>query len=276
MKLSFAPGRAWCIAGETAVAVLDPDAPVADIDRAHDIVAHGGGASELAAAIGQSALAVVSTTHGVNTLLRYRGVPAVVDGEPLNSSGTGNGGAPAPELIPGSLLELGNTGSLAAAALPFLGGVTRVASLRVTFEVDATPGVVARAAEVGAPETDELSVFTSIPGDGHPALVLQSGERIPLDRGVLVGRRPESDRVDGGRPPRLVTVGGLSMVISRTHLRVESTQGGVMATDLGSTNGTTVSRPGTLTQRLRADVPTRLHAGDILGLGDGVAIALSD
>ncbi|HIY66585.1 MAG TPA: hypothetical protein H9830_09950, partial [Candidatus Agrococcus pullicola] len=126
MKFSFAPGRAWCIAQETAVAVLDPDAQISEVERAHDIVVNGGGASELAAAIGPTALSLVSTAPEVNTLLRYRGVPAAVDGEPLKPAGTGYGDAPSPELIEGSVLELGNTCSLLTAALPFAGGVTRV------------------------------------------------------------------------------------------------------------------------------------------------------
>lgn len=103
-------------------------------------------------------------------------------------------------------------------------------------------------------------------------LVLPSGDRVPLGRGVVLGRRPRSRRVEDGRVPRLVTVDSPSEDISRSHLEVRCEDWNVLAIDLESTNGTVLLRDGAAPMRLRADAPQLLAFGDRLDLGDGVVV----
>lgn len=103
-------------------------------------------------------------------------------------------------------------------------------------------------------------------------LVLPDGERVPLGRGVVLGRRPSSRRVEQGRVPRLVTVHSPSEDISRSHLEVRCEDWNVLAIDLDSTNGTVLLRDGAAPMRLRADAPQLVAFGDRLDLGDGVVV----
>ncbi|SDH36644.1 FHA domain-containing protein [Agrococcus jejuensis] len=103
-------------------------------------------------------------------------------------------------------------------------------------------------------------------------LVLPNGERVPLGRGVVLGRRPRSRRIEDGRVPRLVTVHSPSEDISRSHLEVRCEDWNVLAIDLESTNGTVLLREGAAPMRLRADAPQLVAFGDRLDLGDGVIV----
>ncbi|WP_175414203.1 FHA domain-containing protein [Agrococcus sp. SGAir0287] len=103
-------------------------------------------------------------------------------------------------------------------------------------------------------------------------LVLPDGGRVPLGRGVVLGRRPRSRRVEDGRVPRLVTVHSPSEDISRSHLEVRCEDWNVLAIDLESTNGTVLLRDGAAPMRLRPDVPQLVAFGDRLDLGDGVVV----
>lgn len=104
--------------------------------------------------------------------------------------------------------------------------------------------------------------------------VLPSGERIPLGRGVVLGRRPRSRRVEDGRVPRLVTVDSPSEDISRSHLELRVDDWNLVAVDLSSTNGTLLLREGAAPQRLRPEAPTILQLGDRLDLGDDVVLRI--
>lgn len=105
-------------------------------------------------------------------------------------------------------------------------------------------------------------------------VVLPSGERVPLGRGVVLGRRPRSRRVEDGRVPRLVTVESPSEDISRSHLELRVDDWNLVAVDLSSTNGTLLLREGSAPQRLRPEAATILQLGDRLDLGDGVVVAI--
>src|SRR5690606_827427 len=104
--------------------------------------------------------------------------------------------------------------------------------------------------------------------------VLPSGERVPLGRGVVLGRRPRSRRVEDGRVPRLVTVESPSEDISRSHLELRVDDWNLVAVDPSSTNGTLLLREGSAPQRLRPEAATILQLGDRLDLGDGVVVAI--
>lgn len=104
--------------------------------------------------------------------------------------------------------------------------------------------------------------------------VLPSGERIPLGRGVVIGRRPRSRRVENGRVPRLVTVDSPGEDVSRSHVELRVEDWNLVAVDLSSTNGTLLLREGAAPQRLRPEASTILQLGDRLDLGDAQVVAI--
>ena len=69
------------------------------------------------------------------------------------------------------------------------------------------------------------------------------GSTAEVDRAVLIGRAPSAQR-SSARAPRLMTVPSPGHDISRTHLEVAPEGWSVAVTDLHSTNGTILVRPG--------------------------------
>lgn len=139
------------------------------------------------------------------------------------------------------------------------------------------------AGHVNAPGTDACATCGAAVDTGSAAqrrrpeiavAVLPSGERIPLGRGVVLGRRPRSRRAEDGRVPRLVTVESPSEDISRSHVELRVEDWNLVAEDLSSTNGTLLLREGSAPQRLRPESATLLQLGDRLDLGDGVVVAI--
>lgn len=123
-----------------------------------------------------------------------------------------------------------------------------------------------------------LSAATSQAGFRAPALnapatlVVSTGQRVALDRGAVVGRRPQLARVQGGSVPHLVTVPSPSQDISRSHVELRVVGQDLLAVDLNTTNGTRLLRPGLDPVRLQPGDPTILMDGDRLDLGDGVEL----
>jgi hypothetical protein len=111
-------------------------------------------------------------------------------------------------------------------------------------------------------------------------LVLSSGEKVEVDRAVLVGRAPEARRIAASEQPRLVTVPSPQQEISSTHLEVRpgsgADHGSAVVTDLGSTNGTVLVQPGLAPEDLQPGVPVQLLPGAILDLGDGITIQVTN
>ena len=98
-------------------------------------------------------------------------------------------------------------------------------------------------------------------------LHLPDGERVPLDRGVVLGRQPEA--VPGGAPwPHLVRLPHDATFVSRSHLSVVLDGWLVIATDLGSRGGTTLRVPGRAPQRIRGHEQYVWEPGQVLDLAD--------
>jgi hypothetical protein len=98
-------------------------------------------------------------------------------------------------------------------------------------------------------------------------LSLPTGEVVPLDRGVVLGRRPRA--VPGGEPyPHLVHLPSESTYLSRMHLQIELDGWLVLARDLGSQGGTRLHVPGREPERLRAHEAYVLEHGHMLDLAD--------
>ena len=96
-------------------------------------------------------------------------------------------------------------------------------------------------------------------------IALPSGEVVPLDRGVVLGRKPAA--VPGGEPyPHLVHLPADSTYLSRVHLQIELDGWLVMARDLGTQGGTRMHVPGREPERIRAHEAYALEPGHALDL----------
>ncbi|MCC2336629.1 FHA domain-containing protein [Cellulomonas wangsupingiae] len=105
-------------------------------------------------------------------------------------------------------------------------------------------------------------------------LVLSTGLVVALDRAVLLGRAPQVARVTNRELPRLVTVPSPNQDISRTHAEVRVEGEHVVVTDLDSTNGVHVSRPGEGVRRLHPGEPSVVGTDEVVDLGDGVTFTV--
>ena len=106
------------------------------------------------------------------------------------------------------------------------------------------------------------------------SLVLSTGQTIALDRSVVIGRRPQVDRVSGIALPHLVTVPSPQQDISRSHVAIRPTPAGCVAVDLGSTNGSVIRRASGETVDLRGGASIDVQPGDVIDLGDGITAQL--
>jgi len=105
-------------------------------------------------------------------------------------------------------------------------------------------------------------------------MVLSTGLVVALDRAVLLGRAPQVARVTNRELPRLVTVPSPNQDISRTHAEVRVEGEHVVVTDLDSTNGVHVSRPGEGVRRLHPGEPSVVGTDEVVDLGDGVTFTV--
>ena len=95
------------------------------------------------------------------------------------------------------------------------------------------------------------------------------GQRIALDRPVIIGRRPAAPRIPFPSPPRLVTVVSPTSEVSSTHLELRQLGASVIATDLRSTNGSVVVIPGAMPRQLRQGESVVVTPGTLIDIGDG-------
>ena len=103
-------------------------------------------------------------------------------------------------------------------------------------------------------------------------LITAGGARIEVTDTVLIGRAPSAQPGDGN--PILLPVPSPNSDISRTHLKVAVRDWDIVATDLHSTNGTMLVRPGQAPVRMMAGTPVTVEPGTILDLGDGGVITV--
>lgn len=111
----------------------------------------------------------------------------------------------------------------------------------------------------------------TVPRPALGRLGLSTGDEVSLDRGVLMGRGPTEGRLVGGERPHRVKLPSPGNDISRNHLEVRLDGWHVLVTDLHSTNGTLVTRPGRPPERLRPDQPTMIEPGTVVTLADEVS-----
>ncbi len=105
-------------------------------------------------------------------------------------------------------------------------------------------------------------------------LVTAGGATADLVDTVLIGRSPSPQQ--GDTTPILLPVPSPNSDISRTHVRVSAKDWDVLVTDLHSTNGTIVIRPGEQPARMTPGSPTPVPIGTVIDLGDGATVTLTD
>jgi hypothetical protein len=103
-------------------------------------------------------------------------------------------------------------------------------------------------------------------------LITAGGARVEVTDTVLIGRAPSAQAGDGN--PILLPIPSPNSDISRTHLRVAVKDWDIIATDLHSTNGTMLVRPGQAPVRMMPGTPVTVDPGTILDLGDGGVITV--
>jgi uncharacterized RDD family membrane protein YckC len=97
-------------------------------------------------------------------------------------------------------------------------------------------------------------------------LTFDTGERVPVDGLVLVGRRPEGR--GGETVRRLVALPSQDMSVSKTHAQVGvAGDGALVVMDRGSTNGSVLTRQG-VSRPLSGGKPATLLEGDVVRFGD--------
>ena len=120
------------------------------------------------------------------------------------------------------------------------------------------PGMVAEPVATDAPQTPP--VYRMRVGNGDP---------IPLNAPAYIGRKPSAPRISSGARPLLVAVPSPKREVSSTHVEVRQHGASVIVTDLGSTNGTVVSTPGSAPLRLRQGESVVVIPGTVVDIGDG-------
>jgi hypothetical protein len=93
-----------------------------------------------------------------------------------------------------------------------------------------------------------------------------SGHSLPLERDYLLGRNPDIPADWVGPLPTLVRVPDPERDVSVQHAAVRLDHWHVTVTDLGSTNGTEMIRPGQLPEWLRPHEPVVIEPGTVIVL----------
>jgi hypothetical protein len=101
-------------------------------------------------------------------------------------------------------------------------------------------------------------------------LVASDGQRVAIAATVVLGRAPQPLP---GTDCQLLRLPSPDRGISRSHVVVAVVDGRVRAKDLGSNNGTTLSR-GNARVALAVDSWTELTSGDVLDLGESTTVRL--
>jgi hypothetical protein len=100
-------------------------------------------------------------------------------------------------------------------------------------------------------------------------LRMADGVIVNLDLTVYLGRKPSVPRIASDRRVRLVAVPSRQKEVSATHLEVRLTGDAVVATDMRSTNGSTVTVPGSKPRTLLRGESAVVTPGTVIDLGDG-------
>jgi len=101
-----------------------------------------------------------------------------------------------------------------------------------------------------------------------------NGRTVLLDVAAYVGRAPGSPRIQNGVLPKLIRVPSPRGEVSATHLEIRQLASTIIVTDLRSTNGSTVSVPGSGPRALRQGEAMVVTPGTLVDIGDGNVIEI--
>jgi hypothetical protein len=101
-------------------------------------------------------------------------------------------------------------------------------------------------------------------------LVLSTGEKVNLDRDVVLGRAPQTAQQDAATKPHQVKLADPG--ISRSHVLISVNGWDVMARDLRSSNGTELVLPGGEPQKLRPEEDYLVEPGSNIVLAEEVTL----
>ena len=102
------------------------------------------------------------------------------------------------------------------------------------------------------------------PNGAHTGLLLDTGQSIPVDRTIVLGRAPSP--VSPGDVP--IPVDDQTRSLSRTHVRISPTASGISIVDMNSANGTRARTPNGRTHTLVPGQPLELPLNSQLLLGE--------
>ena len=123
--------------------------------------------------------------------------------------------------------------------------------------------------QCGAPVAPQEPLRVPRPPLGR--LLLADGQEVLLDRGAVLGRRPEP--VPGGEMwPHLVELPPDNTSLSRSHLLVQLEGWRILARDLGSLGGSVIRAPGAPPMRMRPHESYLLEPGSVVDLSDGFPV----
>lgn len=133
--------------------------------------------------------------------------------------------------------------------------------------------------DIAPPIEDETVIREAplVPNDPKTLLYgfrINGGQAYPLDAVHYFGRNPRQPRIPLPDPSRLVPVVSASKSVSATHLEIKQIGDSIVATDLKSTNGTSVIAPQSHWQRLRAGESVVVVPGTFIDIGDGNVIEI--
>lgn len=118
------------------------------------------------------------------------------------------------------------------------------------------------------------SSSVTVPRPDLGRIILSTGEEVPLDQDIIIGRRPRSTPTAGRAPARLAIVPSPGKKISRSHCELRIDDWDVRLHDLGSQNGTLLMRPGQAPVRLDGSVAILLTPGDVVELGENISFRM--
>lgn len=127
--------------------------------------------------------------------------------------------------------------------------------------VAAPPQGAPRSAPRPASATHAAGPSTNGP---HTGLLLDTGQSIPVDRTIVLGRAPSP--VSPGDVP--IPVDDQTRSLSRTHVRITPTASGISIVDMNSANGTRARTPNGRTHTLVPGQPLELPLNSQLLLGE--------
>lgn len=130
------------------------------------------------------------------------------------------------------------------------------------------PAVPAPAVPTTAPKpaaTATNGTTASAPASAsYAALLLDTGQSIPVNRTIVLGRAPSPQRATDSPIP----VEDQTRSLSRTHVRIAPSEGGITIEDLNSANGTRARSPNGQTHTLVPGQPIELPMNSQLLLGE--------